>query len=167
MPAVTPWPRQVWEWVRWPEPTDAPLFHNRKQAAAYLGAWGLTVTHVVLWVLLFFGVIAGQVVTIGVSLTSAVATALLIWMVVSAHRRLKMHRGGTTRQIAAAWWRGPWDPVGRLVWLPVRLPAAWATIHRRRGGSPVATAGDPASQLVRGPDEQREDRQDGEHPCRR
>jgi len=26
------------------------------------------------------------------------------------------------------WWLGPWDPVGRLVWLPVRLGEAWRTL---------------------------------------
>ena len=122
---------RLWELIRWPEPTDAALFLNRRQAAAYLSAWGLIAAHIVLWVLVFFGVLVGQAWTFGTSLTSAIATALLIWMVVRAHRRLRMHRGGTTRQIAAAWWRGPWDPVGRLVWLPVRLPTAWRTLWTR------------------------------------
>ena len=84
-----------------------------------------------LWVLIFFGALVGAAWTFGTALTSAIATALLIWMVVRAHRRLRMHRGGTTRQIAAAWWRGPWDPVGRVVWLPVRLPTAWRTLWTR------------------------------------
>jgi hypothetical protein len=38
--------------------------------------------------------------------------------------RRKLHRA-----VIWQWWLGPWDPIGRLVWLPVRLPeAAWALV---------------------------------------
>ena len=34
------------------------------------------------------------------------------------------------RTVVWQWWLGPWDPVGRLVWLPVRLPEAARALVR-------------------------------------
>jgi hypothetical protein len=54
---------------------------------------------------------------------SIIATLLLLTIVLVVHRR--MGRGGTlARNVIWQWWLGPWDSVGRLVWLPVRLPEA-------------------------------------------
>jgi len=121
--------RRVHGVVRLPPPVDGPLISSRGQAATYLGAWGLTATHLVLWLLIAIGLLTSEALVIGVSLLSFAATCLLIGMVIAAHRRLQLYHGGTTRHLATVWWRGPWDPVGRLIWLPVRLPAAWHTLR--------------------------------------
>ncbi|HEY8043366.1 MAG TPA: hypothetical protein VIF35_03825 [Streptosporangiaceae bacterium] len=115
--------------VRFPPPIDDPLFSTRAQAASYLGAWGLTVTHLILWLVIAIGLLTSEALVIGVSVLSFIATCLFIGMVIAAHRRLRLYHGGTTRHMVTVWWRGPWDPVGRLVWLPVRLPAAWHALR--------------------------------------
>ena len=115
--------------VRFPPPVDDPLFSSRAQGASYLGAWGLTATHLILWLLIAIGLLTSEALVIGVSLLSFAATCLFIGMVIAAHRRLELYHGRTTRHMATVWWRGPWDPVGRLVWLPVRLPAAWHALR--------------------------------------
>ena len=131
--------RRVYTVVRFPPPVDDPLFSSRAQAASYLGAWGLTATHLVLWLLIAIGLLTSEALVIGVSLLSFAATCLLIGMVIAAHRRLQLYHGSTTRHLATVWWRGPWDPVGRLIWLPVRLPAAWHILRHRT--SPPAQTG--------------------------
>ena len=105
------------------------LFPAGDRLPTYLGAWGLTATHLILWLLIAIGLLTSEALVIGVSLLSFAATCLLIGMVIAAHRRLQLYHGGTTRHLATVWWRGPWDPVGRLIWLPVRLPAAWHTLR--------------------------------------
>jgi hypothetical protein len=135
--------------VRFPPPVDAELFTTRGHGAAYLGAWTLTATHLVLWLLVAIGVLTGLAITIGLSVLSFLATCLLVGMVIVVQRRLELHRGASTRrQVLSAWWRGPWDPVGRQIWLPVRFGAAWRAVRRppspgaaatsAGGGSPVA-----------------------------
>lgn len=121
--------RRVHMAVRFPPPVDDPLFSTRGQAASYLGAWGLTATHLILWLLIAIGLLTSEALVIGVSLLSFAATCLLIGMVIAAHRRLQLYHGSTTRHLATVWWRGPWDSVGRLIWLPVRLSAAWHTLR--------------------------------------
>jgi hypothetical protein len=121
--------RRAYRAVRFPPPVNDPLFSTSAQAASYLGAWGLTVTHLILWLLIAIGLLTSEALVIGVSVLSFIATCLFIGMVIAAHRRLRLYRGGTTRHVATVWWRGPWDPVGRLVWLPVRLPAAWHALR--------------------------------------
>ena len=125
--------RQVHGVVRLPPPVDDPLISSRGQAATYLGAWGLTATHLILWLLIAIGLLTSEALVIGVSLLSFAATCLLIGMVIAAHRRLQLYHGGTTRHLATVWWRGPWDPVGRLIWLPVRLPAEWHPLATESG----------------------------------
>jgi len=122
--------------MRFPPPVDDPLISSRRQAATYLGAWGLTATHLILWLLIAIGLLTSEALVIGVSLLSFAATCLLIGMVIAAHRRLQLYHGGTTRHLATVWWRGPWDPVGRLIWLPVRLPAAWRALRHPTGPRP-------------------------------
>ena len=103
--------RRVHGVVRLPPPVDDPLISSRAQAASYLGAWGLTATHLILWLLIAIGLLTSEALVIGVSLLSFAATCLLIGMVIAAHRRLQLYHGGTTRHLATVWWRGPWDPV--------------------------------------------------------
>ena len=131
--------RRVYGVIRLPLPVDDPLFSSRTQAASYLGAWGLTATHLILWLLIAIGLLTSEALIIGVSLLSFTATCLFIAMVIAAHRRLRIYHGGTTRHMATVWWRGPWDPVGRLIWLPVRLPAAWHALRHPTG--PPSQAG--------------------------
>lgn len=128
--------RRVYRGMRLPPPVDDPLFPSRAQAASYPGAWGLTAIHLILWLLIAIGLLTSEAVVIGVSLLSFAATCLFIGMVIAAHRRLQLYHGGTTRHMATVWWRGPWDPVGRLIWLPVRLPAAWGTLRHQTSPPP-------------------------------
>jgi hypothetical protein len=128
--------RRVYKLVRLPPPVDDPLFSSRAQAASYLGAWGLTATHLILWLLIAIGLLTSEALIVGVSLLSFAATCLFIGMVIAAHRRLQLYRGSTTRHLATVWWRGPWDPVGRLIWLPVRLPAAWHALRHQTSTPP-------------------------------
>ena len=64
--------------VRWgrapPPPVDDPLISSRGQAATYLGAWGLTATHLILWLLIAIGLLTSEALVIGVSLLSFAAT---------------------------------------------------------------------------------------------
>jgi hypothetical protein len=128
--------RRVHGAVRLPPSVDDPLFSSRAQAASYLSAWGLTITHLILWLLIAIGLLTSEALVIGVSLLSFAATCLFIGMVIAAHRRLQLYRGSTTRHLATVWWRGPWDPVGRLIWLPVRLPAAWRALRHQTSTPP-------------------------------
>ena len=89
------------------------VFPSRAQAASYLGAWGLTATHLIFWLTIALGLLTSEALIIGVSLLSFAATCLFIGMVIAAHRRLQINHGGTTRHLATVWWRGPWDPVRR------------------------------------------------------
>lgn len=124
------WARFV-DVVRWPPPADqAHVFHARSTGAAYLAGWGLTSAHLVLWVLLFVGVLTGLGWTIAASVIAFGATVIFIVMVIGAHRRAGGSDARLHRQILGAWWRGPWDPVGRQVWMPVRLGAAWRAVRQ-------------------------------------
>lgn len=127
---------RVFGGMRLPPPVDEPLFSTWGQAALYLAAWGLTATHLILWLLIAIGLLTSEVLVIGVSLLSFAATCLFIGIVIAAHRRFQLYHGGTTRHLARVWWRGPWDPVGRLIWLPVRLPAAWHAVRHRTSSPP-------------------------------
>ena len=137
--------RRTWDSVRWPPPHEGQLFTRRGQAAGYLGAWGLTSAHIVIWVLIAVGVLHGLGFKVGNSVLSFVATCLLVWVVIATHRRLQIDHGGRTRHVLAAWWMGPWDAVGRVVWLPVRLPTAARTVLR---GPESAEPAHPGDELV-------------------
>jgi hypothetical protein len=69
------------------------------------------------------------------TLASILATLLLLTIVILIHRRMGERRK-LSRAVVWQWWLGPWDPVGRLVWLPVRLPEATRALVR--GGSAQA-----------------------------
>jgi hypothetical protein len=128
--------RRVYGIVRFPPPVDEPLFSSRAQGASYIGAWALTSAHVVLWILIAVGVLASESLLIGVSLLSFAATCMFIGMVITTHRRLELYHGRTTRHLITVWWRGPWDPVGRLIWLPVQLRTAWHALRHGPGTPP-------------------------------
>ena len=64
--------------VRLPPPVDDPLISTRAQAASYLGAWGLTATHLILWLLIAIGLLTSEALVIRVSLLSFAATCLFI-----------------------------------------------------------------------------------------
>ena len=95
--------------MRFPPPVDDPLFSTRGQAASYLGAWGLTATHLILWLLIAIGLLTSEALVIGVSLLSFAATCLLIGMVIAAHRLIPVIgvlvylivRGGSMSERAA------------------------------------------------------------------
>jgi hypothetical protein len=131
--------RRGWDYVKWPPPHEGQLFSRRSEAASYLGAWGLTGTHLVIWVLIAVGVLAGTAIKVGDSLLTFAATCLLLWMIIATHHRLQIRHGGRSRHVATAWWMGCWDPVGRLVWLPVRLPTALRVFFH--GAEPEAQTG--------------------------
>ena len=122
-PALT---RRAVDAVRFPPPTEEPIFTDRGTSILYLLAWVLTVTHLTLWVLTFVGLVTGNLWLALTSVLSFVATGLLIGLVLVIRRRVGGPRGKRlVGELWSAWWRGPWDPVGRLVWLPARLPHAW------------------------------------------
>jgi len=126
--------RRGYDAVKFPPPTEGQLFSSRASGASYLGAWGLTATHLILWILIAVSILTSEAITIGNSILSFVATCLLIWMVISIHHRFQIERGGKARHLVSVWWRGPWDPVGRQIWLPVRLGSAWRVV--RHGSEP-------------------------------
>lgn len=128
--------RRIYRVVRFPPPIGERLFSTRAQAASYLGAWALTGAHLVLWLLIAVGVLSSETLLIGVSLMSLAATCMFIGMVITVHRRLALYHGHATRHLITVFWRGPWDPVGRLIWLPVQLPAAWHALRHGTGEPP-------------------------------
>ena len=102
--------RQVHGAMRFPPPVDDPLISSRRQAATYLGAWGLTATHLVLWLLIAIGLLTSEALVIGVSLLSFAATCLFIGMVIAAHRRLS----STTAAPPGTWPRCGGEAPGTL-----------------------------------------------------
>ncbi len=113
---------KLWEWIRWPPPYEGPILSGRLDGAAYLLGWIATFTHLALWVVvLVFGLDPPWPwISTG---ASAVGTLLLLTIVLVIHRRIGDH-GKLPKDVVWQWWLGPWDAVGRLVWLPVRLPEA-------------------------------------------
>ena len=89
--------RRVLGAIRLPPPVEDALFSSRAQAASYLGAWGLTVTHLILWLLIAIGFLTSEALVVGDSLLSAAATCLFVVMVIAAHRRLQIYSGSTAR----------------------------------------------------------------------
>ena len=121
--------RRVYTVARFPPPAEGPIFSTQVHAAMYLGAWGLTAVHIILWLIITVGLVTSQALLIGTSIISFAATCLLVWMVIAIHQRFEVHHGGRARHAVTVWWRGPWDPVGRLIWLPVRLADAWQVLR--------------------------------------
>jgi len=114
--------RRFWEWIKWPPPYEGAILTGRFDGFAYLLGWAATFAHATLWVVvLVFGLdTPWPWISTGASIIS---TLVLLTIVLVIHRR--MGRGGKlARNVVWQWWLGPWDSVGRLVWLPVRLPEA-------------------------------------------
>ena len=113
---------RLWRAVKFPPPYQGPILSGRIDGAAYLLGWTATFAHVALWIIvLAFGLHRPwQAIS---TAASVIATLLLLTIVIVIHRRMGA-RGALSRALVWQWWLGPWDPVGRLVWLPVRLGEA-------------------------------------------
>jgi hypothetical protein len=114
--------RRLYEAVRFPPPYDGPILSGRLDGFAYLLGWAATFAHLTLWAVVLVLGLDKPWRTIS-TLASIVATLLLLTIVIVIHRRTG-HGRSLPRSVVWQWWLGPWDPVGRLVWLPVRLPEA-------------------------------------------
>jgi len=123
--------RRLIELIRFPPPYEGPILNGRIDGIAYLVGWLATLTHLALAVcVLVLGL--DQPWPIVSTITSSVGTLFFITIVIVIHRRMGEFRA-LSRDVVWQWWLGPWDPVGRLVWLPVRLPeAVRATIRGER-----------------------------------
>jgi hypothetical protein len=114
------------EWIRFPPPYEGLILSGRIDGFAYLLGWGATFFHLTLWVfVLLLGLDTPW--PIVSTMSSVIATLLFITIVIVIHRRLGEHRR-LPLNVVWQWWLGPWDSVGRLVWLPVRLPEALRTV---------------------------------------
>jgi hypothetical protein len=118
--------RRLVEFVRFPPPYQGPILSGRLDGLAYVSGWVVTALHLAL---------AAGVLLLGLdrpwptvsTVASIIGTLFLITIVIVIHRRMG-ERSRLSRQVVWQWWLGPWDPVGRLVWLPVRLPEAFRAI---------------------------------------
>lgn len=123
--------RRLWEWIRFPPPYDGPILTGRIDGTAYLVGWVATLAHLSLWVVvLSLGL--GTWWRVASTIASVVGTMLFITIVIVIHRRMGESRN-LLKDVAWQWWLGPWDPVGRLVWLPVRIPEAVRAAAARPG----------------------------------
>jgi hypothetical protein len=116
--------RRLWKAIRFPPPYNGPILSGRLDGLAYLIGWFATLAHLALWVVVLVLGLHRPWKTVS-TLTSIVATLFLLTIVIVIHRRMG-HNAKLSRSIVWQWWLGPWDPVGvgRLVWLPVRIPEA-------------------------------------------
>jgi hypothetical protein len=130
--------RRLIDLIRFPTPYEGPILSGRIDGAAYLVGWIATFAHLTLAacvLLLGFDKPWPEVSTA----TSVFGTLLFITIVIVIHRRLGEGRT-LPREVVWQWWLGPWDPVGRLVWLPVRLgEAAHAIVHGTPSSQPAPT----------------------------
>jgi hypothetical protein len=122
--------RRVWEWIRWPAPYEGPILEGRIDGFAYLLGWLATFAHLALWVVVLVLELRKPWHTVS-TIASIIATLLLLSLVIVIHRRMG-HHGKLPKEIVWQWWLGPWDAVGRLVWLPVRLPEATRALFGMR-----------------------------------
>jgi hypothetical protein len=123
--------RRLYEMVRFPPPYDGQILSGRIDGFAYLLGWTATFAHLTLWVFVLVLGLDKPWPTIA-TLASILATLLLLTIVILIHRRIGTNRS-LPRNVVRQWWLGPWDPIGRLVWLAVRLPeAARALVSGRR-----------------------------------
>jgi hypothetical protein len=124
--------RRSIEFIRWPKPYEGPILSGRIDGAAYLIGWIATLTHLTLAICVI-AFDAGDPWPIVSTIVSSIGTVLLITIVIVIHRRIGETKK-LPREVVWQWWAGPWDSVGRLVWLPVRIPEAWRALIR--GSSP-------------------------------
>jgi hypothetical protein len=120
--------RRLWQSIRFPPPYEGPILSGRLDGAAYLLGWTATFAHLTLWVVVLALGLHSPWKTVS-AIASAVATLLLLTIVIVIHRRIG-HNQTLPRAVVWQWWLGPWDAVGRLVWLPVRLPEAARVLLR-------------------------------------
>jgi hypothetical protein len=123
--------KQAIEVVKFPPPTPERVLADRMSGAVYLAAWLLHLVHILLWSLVIFGVLTGRWWTVAASLTASIATWVTVGLIVNTHGRIGDDERSLPRRVLSRWWRGPWDPVGRQVWLPVLIPDAWRAIRGR------------------------------------
>jgi len=114
--------RRLWELIKFPAPYEGAILSGRLDGFAYLLGWVATFAHLSLWVVVLLFGLDKPWPTISTA-ASILATLLLLTIVLVIHRRLG-HSTKLARNVVWQWWLGPWDSVGRLVWLPVRLPEA-------------------------------------------
>jgi hypothetical protein len=125
--------RRFIDFIRFPPPYEGSILSGRIDGFAYLLGWIATFAHLGLGAcVLLLGL--DRPWPIVSSVTSAIGTLLFITIVIVIHRRLGERRA-LPRDLVWQCWLGPWDPVGRLVWLPVRLPESLRAIAR---GTPDA-----------------------------
>ena len=121
--------RRLIEIVRFPPAYEGAILSGRIDGFAYLVGWIVTAAHLSLAAgVLVFGL--GTPWPTVSTIASLVGTLFLITIVIVIHRRLG-EGSRLPREVVWQWWLGPWDSVGRLVWLPVRLPEA---VSAARGG---------------------------------
>jgi hypothetical protein len=120
----------MWNAVRFPPPYDGPILSGRIDGVAYLVGWLATFAHITLWVLVLVIGLHNPW-TIISTVASIVATLLLLTIVILIHRRTGRH-AKLPKAVVWQWWLGPWDPVGRLVWLPVRIGEAVRVVANGR-----------------------------------
>jgi hypothetical protein len=121
----------MWNAVRFPPPYDGPILSGRLDGVAYLLGWLATFAHIMLWVVVLAAGLHKPWTAISTA-ASIIATLLLLTIVIVIHRRTG-HHTKLSKAIVWQWWLGPWDPVGRLVWLPVRIPEAARAVTAGRG----------------------------------
>lgn len=114
--------RRFIDFVRFPPPYEGSILGGRLDGGVYLLGWSATFAHLALWVIVLLAGLGSPWVTVS-TVASVIGTLIFITLVIVVHRRL-----GESRKLPIdvvwQWWLGPWDPVGRLIWLPVRLPEA-------------------------------------------
>lgn len=127
-PQAQPKLRRLWNFIRFPPSYKGPILSGRMDGAAYLLGWTATFAHITLWVIVLVLGLHSPWKTIS-TLASIIATLFLLAIVIVIHRRMG-HGGNLPRSVIWQWWLGPWDSVGvgRLVWLPVRLPEAFRAL---------------------------------------
>jgi hypothetical protein len=113
---------RIWRAIRFPPPYQGAILSGRVDGVAYLLGWTATFAHLALWVVVLALGLHRPWKTISTA-ASVIATLLLLTIVIAIHRRMGEHKK-LHRSIIWHWWLGPWDSVGRLVWLPVRLGEA-------------------------------------------
>jgi hypothetical protein len=126
---------RLWDLVRFPPPYKGPILSGRIDGLAYLLGWTATFAHIALWVFVLLLGLDRPWPAVS-TLASVIATLFLLTIVIVIHRRLGSGRR-LPHQVVWQWWLGPWDSVGRLVWLPVRLPEAARVLMR---GAPNVAA---------------------------
>ena len=120
--------RRFIDFIRFPPAYDGPILTGRIDGFVYLLGWIATFAHLTLAACVLILGFHSPWSTVS-TVTSTVGTLLFITIVIVIHRRM----GESTalpRAVVWQWWLGPWDPVGRLVWLPVRLPEAFRALAR-------------------------------------